>query len=400
MSWPIVELGDISYLITKGTTPTTLGLEFAEIGVPFIRVQNLVDGAVSLDVDPLYISNDTHKKLKRSIIYPNDILVSIAGTIGRTAVVSSETAEMNCNQAVAIIRLKELINKKFFFHWMSSKDALGQIMNSKVTGTISNISLSQVGMLKIPLPPLQEQKRIAAILDQADALRRLRQRAIDRFNTLGQAIFYEMFGDPIFNPMNWKEGVSLGDASEIISGITKGRKIGGQPTREVPYLSVINVQDRKLVLEPLKTINATNKEIEKYRLKKNDILLTEGGDPDKLGRGTIWSDELAECIHQNHIFRVRLAGDYLRPVFLNWLIGSSRGKQYFLRSAKQTTGIASINMTQLKGFPLFLPPIEIQISFEEKIDALRITGDRMICAQSKTEAIFSSLQYRAFRGEL
>jgi type I restriction enzyme, S subunit len=161
--------------------------------------------------------------------------------------------------------------------------------------------------LEIPLPPLGEQKRIAAILDQADELRRLRQRAIDRLNELGWAIFYSMFGDPATNSMGWDDKRRLGEVSDIVSGVTKGRKLNGKPTREVPYLAVVNVQDRELRLDPLKTIKATEDEINRYFLQKDDLLLTEGGDPDKLGRGTLWNNEIAECIHQNHIFRVRLS---------------------------------------------------------------------------------------------
>src|SRR5260370_20248201 len=129
------------------------------------------------------------------------------------------------------------------------------------------------------------------------------------------------------------------------SGNTKGRNINVSPVRTVPYLAVVNVQDRALDLRQLKTIAATEAEIQRYRLQKDDLLLTEGGDPDKLGRGTLWSGEIDECIHQNHIFRVRLTDSRFLPVFVNWVVGSERGKRYFLRSAKQTTGIASINLT-------------------------------------------------------
>jgi type I restriction enzyme, S subunit len=126
-----------------------------------------------------------------------------------------------------------------------------------------------------------------------------------------------------------------------------GRKLNGKPTRQIPYLAVVNVQDRSLNMSILKQIDATEEEIDRYRLQRYDLLLKESGDPDKLGRGTIWNDELPECIHQNYIFRIRFTTNSIQPLFLSWLVGSQSGKGYFLRSAKQTTGIASINMTQL-----------------------------------------------------
>ena len=151
---------------------------------------------------------------------------------------------------------------------------------------------------------------------------------------------------------------SLGELCEISSGITKGRKLKKNEStkiREIPYLAVVNVQDKKLNLEHVKTIAATENEIEKYRLLLDDLLLTEGGDPDKLGRGTIWNGEIKECIYQNHIFRVRAKSKTINMEFISWLISSEYGKNYFLKCAKQTTGIATINQTQLKAFPVLMP---------------------------------------------
>lgn len=244
------------------------------------------------------------------------------------------------------------------------------------------------------------QKRIAAILDQADELRRKRQRAIDRLNQLGQAIFYEMFGDLIKNDRAWPCSGALGDYAEIASGITKGRDPKGRLTRRVPYLAVVNVQDKRLQLEAPKEIEATENEILRYRLQPGDLLLTEGGDPDKLGRGTLWNGELPECIHQNHVFRVRLSSEKYNATFLNWLVGSTYGKRYFLRSAKQTTGIASINMSQLKAFPMLLPPIQLQNDFSERLRKVENVLSSYLSAKNMENKLFYSVQYRAFQGKL
>jgi type I restriction enzyme S subunit len=160
------------------------------------------------------------------------------------------------------------------------------------------------------------------------------------------------------------------------------------------------VQDRTLALTTVKTIEATENEIARYRLVKNDLVLTEGGDPDKLGRGALWQGEIADCIHQNHIFRVRLSQDVVHPIFINWLIGGPRGKAYFLRSAKQTTGIASINMTQLREFPLILPPMDLQRAFAARVTEIDNLKARHRAHVVKLGALFASLQHRAFQGEL
>jgi type I restriction enzyme S subunit len=154
--------------------------------------------------------------------------------------------------------------------------------------------------------------------------------------------------------------VPLEELCDLCSGITKGRKIGSTVTVEVPYMAVANVQDGSLKLDNVKTIEATHEEIHRYRLLPGDLWLTEGGDPDKLGRGAIWNGEITSCIHQNHIFRARKASEYVDMEYLAHLVSSPYGKRYFLRQSKQTTGIASINMGQLKRFPVPLPPLEEQ----------------------------------------
>ena len=132
----------------------------------------------------------------------------------------------------------------------------------------------------------------------------------------------------------------------------------------------------------------------------DDLLLTEGGDPDKLGRGSLWHSELPLCIHQNHVFRVRLTEPRIDPVYLSWLISSQRGKTYFLRSAKQTTGIASINMTQLRAFPMLIPPIELQRRFAAIVESVEQQKSRQREHLAELDTLFASLQHRAFNGEL
>lgn len=205
-------LEDFCEVITKGTTPKTIGIDFSDKGIPFIKVENLDSGRVVLDSSIHYLSDEADSTLSRSRIFPGDVLISIAGTIGKIAVVTTETPRLNCNQAIAILRPKKSIDTNFLKHWLGSPAAGKQINSAKVTATISNLSLSQIAGLRIQPPSLEEQKRIAAILDKADSQRRKRQQAIRLADDFLRAVFLDMFGDPVC-----KDGdqVSLADVIDI-----------------------------------------------------------------------------------------------------------------------------------------------------------------------------------------
>ncbi|MFF9849104.1 restriction endonuclease subunit S [Streptomyces litmocidini] len=170
-SWPVVDLKSVASLITKGTTPTSVGLRFTDSGVQFLRVQNIAHGGVDLSTGVLYIDEESHRVLGRSRVLPGDVLVSIAGTIGRSGLVPPGAAEMNCNQAVAIVRLLESVDRRYVLEWLNSPEARQQIAASSVTGTISNLSLGQLGGLKLPLPPLERQQEFARRLSSVDRMR-------------------------------------------------------------------------------------------------------------------------------------------------------------------------------------------------------------------------------------
>ena len=165
-------------------------------------------------------------------------------------------------------------------------------------------------------------------------------------------------------PVEWKVA-RLADVADISSGITLGKSHDGPDTVELPYLRVANVQDGFLDLGEIKTIRIPSVQVEKYRLQNGDVLMNEGGDFDKLGRGTVWRAEIPVCLHQNHVFKVRPARDCLLPDFLAYVSSSPIGKAYFVLASKQSTNLASINSTQLKAFDIPLPDYAEQLRLQE-----------------------------------
>ena len=187
-------------------------------------------------------------------------------------------------------------------------------------------------------------------------------------------------------PEEW-EVRKLCSIADIQQGISKGKEVDASHLVNVPYMRVANVKEGYLDLEEIKFIDVDSRNYQKYLLRKGDILITEGGDPDKLGRGAIWNNEVTDCIYQNHLFRIRpLNGSLLAPYFYQFLQGK-RARTYFLNCAKQTTGIASINSFQVNEMPLAIP----SNSEQRRIIAILSTWDEAI---AKTQQLISLLRQR------
>jgi len=396
-----VRLAEESEIITKGSTPTTLGFEFEQDGVPFVRAQNLVDGTVSIEVDPLYISQATHKALKRSQILPADVLLSIAGTIGRAAVVPDETGPMNCNQAVAIIRPSGRIDRRFLLHWFSSNDARSQISKGKVTATISNLSLSEIGKLNIPLPPLDEQRRIAAILDKADALRRKRKRAIDLLDNLTQSIFLEMLED---NVDRWSS-LTLGEAVEEFR---YGTSIKSGPSG-FPVLRIPNVIGGEIDLGDLKTVPLDGKEFQRIQMREGDLLLVRtNGNPDYVGRCAVFDRSiegasefsLTEFVYASYLIRARLRPNALNPYYVQTFLSSDVGRKAMSERSKTSAGQFNVNTEGLGSIEIPALPLALQDAFAHRRKAVQSAIALHRRASKTADNLFSSLQHRAFAGQL
>lgn len=286
------------------------------------------------------------------------------------------------------------ISSAYLEHLLRSPLFVSYATNLSGRANIPKVNREQLMRFRFNLPPLDEQRRIAAILDHADALRVMRRRSVEALTELTDAAFVDCFGHMP------EPSTLLNDIATVSSGITKGRRTT-DATSPVPYLAVANVQAGRLELRSVKTIDATSSEIERYRLKFGDLVLTEGGDPDKLGRGTVWRDELPLCLHQNHIFRVRIQdSSSLHPDYLSAFISSNQSRSYFLKSAKQTTGIASINMTQLKALPIHVPTAEAQSRYLDLVQSINAQRATVVASASVFDHLLRSLQSRAFRGEL
>ena len=268
------------------------------------------------------------------------------------------------------------------------------------TGSHTRAKSGPILRQRIPLPPLNEQQRIVAAIDaqfsRLDAAENSLVRALRKLTALRKGALEAAFaGD-----WSW---TTLGEIAEIVGGVTKDAKRQHDPSFvEVPYLRVANVQRGYLDLSEIATIRVSENKAAALALRPGDVLFNEGGDRDKLGRGWIWSGEIDGCIHQNHVFRARLHDEF-EPKFVSWH-GNTFGRRWFEANGRQTTNLASLNLTALKSFPVPAPPLDSQrrvvAELEKRLSELEAMNVAIDRAHRRSAALRRSILEHAFRGEI
>lgn len=231
----------------------------------------------------------------------------------------------------------------------------------------NNISQADIRSLAVPLIPLALQPQVVAAYAAFD-----RRIAALENTSRKLAIIEAAMSEKVLSQENlshWNRG-RLENIATVATGVTLGSEPVGDGTIELPYLRVANVLDRRIDVTDVKTVRIVRSQYERFALKEGDLLLTEGGDLDKLGRGAVWDGRIGECLHQNHVFRVR-CGEHILPDFLALYTSSSAGRSYFQSVGKQTTNLASINSTQVKKMMVPLPSLTEQDRVMVPIRAIR-----------------------------
>lgn len=295
--------------------------------------------------------------------------------------------------------LRSKYNNKFLCYYLNQFN-----YNGFVTGT-TRYKLTQAAMKRIPIPvpSPDEQERIVSKIEELfsrlDASVSELQTAKERLKVYRQAVITQAF-PTLFEGRT----VKLSDIASVSGGITKGRKLDNCDILTLPYLRVANVQNGFLDLQEVKTIQLKQSEKDKYLLKYGDVLYTEGGDRDKLGRGTVWRNEIEHCVHQNHVFKARLDLDRAIPEYVAYWSMSTPARNYFYQKGKQSVNLASINKTVLSNLLLPLPPVADQQKIIESISARISVADNieqsLDISLRQAESLRQSILKQAFEGRL
>lgn len=414
-NWCWVRLGALLSQIKNGTT---IKQDKSGIGYKVTRIESLQNQTI--DFDRLGTIINEHEIKDTDWYQAGDIALShinSAEHVGKTALINADMLPLV--HGMNLLRLRFYSGcclPQFFQFFSQSFQYKGEVL-SRINMAVNQVSINQkqISSLEIPLPPFLEQQRIVdrieSMFAKLDEAKQKAQDALDSFETRKAAILHKAFTGELTAQWRKKHRVGmeswetkrLSDVSALQTGLMKGKHYIGK-TVMLPYLRVANVQDGFLNLNEIKEIEVSEELVDRYLLKNGDVLFTEGRDYDKLGRGTVWREQIQNCLHQNHIFVVRPDTSVLNPYFLSYQAGSRYGKQYFLKCSKQTTNLASINSTQLKGFPVLMPSIEEQVQIVSLIDNLLAKEQQAKEAAEKVleqiDLTKKAILARAFRGEL
>jgi type I restriction enzyme S subunit len=283
-----------------------------------------------------------------------------------------------------------------FVAYALNKRGLRDAITGSAQPQITRTSLSGV---EIPLPPLSEQKRIADILDKADAIRRKRQEAIDLLPSLRSAVFHDRFGDPIANPKSWHV-VELQDLFETSPNY--GTMI--KPSDEVRGwldLRVANIQDGKLDLSSRKYVDLPHNMIERHEVRDGDLLLARAiGSLEHLGKCIIAHPGDQKWAFDSHLMRIRFDSTRVLPRFVHAFLQSPGGRHEFLSHSRRSAVQFNVNTKEMACIRIPLPPLEEQRCFIEELDTIDQFAIRHETASNESRALFNSLVQRAFRGNL
>jgi type I restriction enzyme S subunit len=371
--WKTVKLKYCVSGLTSGGTPASTKDEYWAFdgdnkGIPWVSIGDMTRNHRVKDTE----KSVTHQGLDAAdleILPAGTLLYSIYASLGKVAVLEVPAVT---NQAILGIRLDgSSVERGYLSYWLQYMQRHVEILSS--SNTQDNLSAERVRNMPVYLPTLDEQRAIAAYLDREteriDALIDKKERLIDlldekRTALISHAVTKGLDDDVAMQdsgvewlgeiPAGW-ETARLKFLADVQGGIAKGKTYDDDiETVDLPYLRVANVQDGYLNLDEISEIEVAVDDVERYALHPGDVLMNEGGDFDKLGRGTVWHGEIQPCLHQNHVFAVRPRT--LESEWLALITQARYAKHFFILHSVQSTNLASISMTSLQGLPVVLPP--------------------------------------------
>ncbi|HKT27975.1 restriction endonuclease subunit S [Dyella sp.] len=401
--WNVSRLKEVIRSIESGVSVNATDAPAAEGAIGVLKTSCVYDGTFRFAENKAVVEEDLARV--SCPVTEGTLIVSRMNTpalVGAAGLVTQSHPNIYLPDRLWQVSLKNS-SPGFVHYWTLSGEYRAQVevACSGTSSSMQNLGQDQFKNFQIALPAEEEQQIIATFLDREtakiDALIVEQEKLLVLLAEKRQATISHAVTRGLNPNASMKDsGISwLGDVpthwdikrlkfiATVQTGIAKGKDTSGKETITVPYLRVANVQDGHLALDDVATIDIEPEQLERYLLGKGDVLMNEGGDFDKLGRGALWDGQIENCIHQNHVFAVRPHGVSSR--WLNQVAGSQYAQFYFMGRSKQSTNLASISSTNIMELPVVMPPADEQeeiLQFVEQeramVDVLMQTADHAI----------------------
>ena len=385
MSWPLVKLADIctttqGVQITKANTKD----KAYDGGYRYLYIADFISNKKLSFVDDVF----DHKKFTE-----NDLVMANTGSPGR--VFKGKKGILSNNLFKISFDLK-VVDRNYLYLMLSSNVFQNVLQDQMKGGIQKHLGHQTISRQEIPLPPLAEQKRIAAILDKADAIRRKRKQAIQLADDFLRSVFLDMFGDPVTNP----KGFPIGTIRDFVETANYGSSGKASETEgEFPILRMGNITyEGGWNFSSLKYIDLSDKDKPKYLAQKGDLLFNRTNSKELVGKTAVFEEDIPMAI-AGYLVRVRpnqLGNNYYLSGYLN----SLHGKKTLVGMCKSIVGMANINAQELQNIEIMLPSKKLQDNFESIVKSTNEKLKNFKKSEILLSDSFNSLRQKAFAGEL
>jgi len=389
--WPVQRIKRV-VRFAGGGTPSKAVDEYWGGDIPWVSPKDMKVFRISETQD--YITKAAVESSACSLIPVGSALMVVrSGILQHTIPVAINDLPVCLNQDMKALIPEEGMDSRYVAYLIQGLN--DRLLDEwvKQGATVESVEHDLMANTPIPVPPLNQQVAIASYLDAEtkringliEAKKQLLGTLVDLKTARITEILTGSAGALVPTGDVWLPQIPQGwilkrlkHIGQVRSGLAKGKKHeDGTVTLELPYLRVANVQDGHLDLTDVATLEVAANDVDRYSLAVGDVLMNEGGDYDKLGRGAVWEGQISPCLHQNHVFAVRL-DDVAWAPWVSALTRTAYAKFYFMNNSKQSTNLASISQSNVKEWPVVLPPEDARDQLLQKLTTEIGRADELI----------------------
>ena len=378
--------------------------EFLKEGIPLLRISSFDNGPVKIDKKTVYVNQNNLVTKSDFKVEKGDILIALSGaTTGKYGIYTDNEPSL-LNQRVGLLKSGKAteLSGKYFYYYLSILQT--EIFRKAGGAAQPNISTKAIGEMLIPLPPLEQQKKIASILDAADTYRQKTKALIAKYDELTQSLFLDMFGDPVKNEKGW-EVIDLKKlTTKIGSGNTPKGGSDVYVEKGITFFRSQNVWKNRIIYKDIAFIDQeTHNKMTNSSLKHKDILITKTGrfntENSSLGRAAIYLGEDDQANVNGHVYLIRLKNDVAHEFVLH-ILTSRFYQEHIRRVCVGGIDKRQLNKNHIEDFPIISPPVRIQKTFLARLLLIHTDQDQMKVNLEKADTLFNSLLQKAFKGDL